>query len=79
VSTKVDNPSDAIDALGGTMNVSELCRVSAQSVSNWRHASRLPPTYFLIMLKALRAVGHDADPELWGIRSNAEVEEGENV
>jgi hypothetical protein len=76
VSTKVANPSDAIDALGGTMNVSELVGVSPQSISNWRHANRLPPTYFLIMLKALRAAGHDAEPELWGIRSNAEDANG---
>jgi hypothetical protein len=74
---KVSTPSDAIDKLGGTMNVSELCGVSAQSVSNWRHASRLPPAYFLIMLKALRTVDCDAEPELWGIRSN--TEEGANV
>ena len=69
---KIKTPSDAIDALGGTMNMSELVDVSPQAVSNWRHASRLPPAYFLIMLKALRASGHDADPELWGIRSNPE-------
>lgn len=74
MNTKVATPSDAIDRLGGTMNVSELCGVSAQSVSNWRHASRLPPAYFLIMMKALRLAGHDADPELWGIKSNVEEE-----
>ena len=31
------NASDIIDKLGGTVQVSKLCEIKPQSVSEWRH------------------------------------------
>jgi hypothetical protein len=66
------SPSDVIDALGGTAATARIVGKSLQAVSNWRRhpSGRLPPETFLRLMKALRAGGYDAAPELWGIDSS---------
>jgi len=68
----LSSPSDVIDALGGTAATAKLSGKSSQAVSNWRRhpSGRLPPDTFLRLMKAIRAAGYDAQPELWGIESS---------
>jgi hypothetical protein len=48
--TPIENPAEIIGRLGGTTKTANLCEVSAQAVSQWRH-NGIPRT----QLKYLRA------------------------
>jgi hypothetical protein len=68
----VSTPSEAINALGGTVAVARLTGKSPQSVTNYRQAKRFPSDIYLIMKTALRIKGYDAPSTLWGIREPEE-------
>lgn len=64
---------DIIDAVGGTRAAASLAGVTLPAVSNWRERRRIPSEKFMIFAEALREVGKEAPPELFGFKSAAEA------
>jgi hypothetical protein len=56
-----------IDALGGTAAAAWLTRRGQSAASNWRQASRFPPSTYLAMHSALAEKGLSAPAWLWGM------------
>lgn len=58
-----------IDAIGGASAACDLAGVKSISApSNWKTRKRIPPEHFLVFSDALRAVGKEADPAVFGLR-----------
>ena len=64
---------EIVELLGGTVKVAALCGVGRSAVSNWRLRGRIPAEFFLVFSEALRAVGADADPALFGMAAAVEA------
>ena len=65
ISPPLDSVDAVIAALGGRMAVAELTGRSPQQVTNWRASGSISPTTFLVMTRALAALGQRAAPRLW--------------
>jgi hypothetical protein len=64
---KLTTATEVIDLLGGTNATAKILKRSPQAVSNWRATNRLPPRYFLVLLRELQSRGASAPPSLWDI------------
>jgi DNA-binding transcriptional regulator YdaS (Cro superfamily) len=60
--------AEIIDAVGGPSAACELAGIkSANAPSNWKARRKIPSEHFLVFTDALRAVGKEADPAVFGL------------
>jgi hypothetical protein len=68
------NSVDAvIEALGGNTSAASLASVGASAVSNWRARGEIPPENFLLFRDALKALGKEIDPAVFGFKVSDEA------
>lgn len=60
--------SEVMDALGGNQTVCLLTGSKPSAVSNWRNQQTFPASTYVAMVSALREIGKDAPPSLWGMK-----------
>ncbi|WP_375454825.1 YdaS family helix-turn-helix protein [uncultured Methylobacterium sp.] len=65
--------TEAITALGGTKAVANLLGSKQQAVSNWRRTG-FPANTYVALSEALRHVGVEAPPSLWGMAEPRQAE-----
>lgn len=64
----LNSVAEIIDAVGGDAAACELTGVkSASAPWNWKDRRRIPAEHFLVFADALRAVGKEADPAVFGL------------
>lgn len=56
---------EIFEALGGTAGVAHIAGVKYNCASNWKSFGRIPPQYYLVMIRALAERGYGANPEHW--------------
>ena len=69
----LETTSQVIDALGGNGPVAELTASKPNAVSNWRGFETFPPNTYVVMTKALAAIGKTAPTKLWRMKVPAEA------
>lgn len=57
-----------IEALGGPTKMGAVAAVGASAVVNWRVRGEIPPEYFVLITDALRALGMEAAPSVFGFK-----------
>jgi len=57
-----------IEALGGPTKMAAVAGVGASAVVNWRVRGEIPPENFILITDALRAMGAEADPTVFGFK-----------
>jgi hypothetical protein len=62
-----------IEALGGPTKTAALAAVGASAVVNWRVRGEIPPDNFMLITDALRALGMEAAPSVFGFKVADEV------
>ena len=66
--------AEVIEAVGGAAAACELAGVkSTNAPSNWKFREKIPSEYFLVFTDALRAVGKEANPAIFGLTVPVEV------
>lgn len=65
---RVQTVRQLIDLLGTARDAALVLGTSQQNVANWRNAGSIPPRYFLVHQKSLRARGIEAPRHLWRCR-----------
>jgi DNA-binding transcriptional regulator YdaS (Cro superfamily) len=60
-----------IEALGGPTKIAALAGIWPSAVSNWRVRGEIPPENFLLISDALRAIGTEAEPSVFGFKVEA--------
>lgn len=58
---------EVIEAVGGTAAAAGIAGVSPPAVSNWRGRGRIPSEKFMIFAAALRGLGKEASPDVFGM------------
>lgn len=64
----LNSVDDVIEALGGTAAAAALLGVGSPAVSNWRLRGKVPQEYFLLVGGALKGLGKEADPAVFGFK-----------
>jgi hypothetical protein len=69
----LETTDQVIDALGGNGPVAELTLSKPNAVSNWRSFETFPPNTYVVMTKALAAIGKTAPTSMWRMKLPAEA------
>ncbi len=65
---------EVFEALGGPDAARSITGVKSQSAPfNWKERGRIPTEHFLVISGALKAVGKEADPGLFGFTQPIEA------
>lgn len=62
-----------IAALGGPTKTALVAGVGASAVVNWRVRGEIPPENFLLIQGALKAMGMEVEPSVFGFKAADEV------
>ena len=62
----LETVDDVIKELGGTGATAFLAHLGDPAVSNWKARGVIPPTYYMVISAALRAIGKEANPVVFG-------------
>lgn len=72
--SKLSTIDEVFEAVGGPDAARSIAGVKSQSAPfNWRERGRIPTEHFLVISEALRAVGKEADPDLFGFTPTVEA------
>ncbi len=62
----LETVESVIEELGGTFRAAEAAGVGPSAVSNWKTRGKIPSDQFLIISAALKTVGKEVSPGLFG-------------
>ena len=62
-----------IDALGGPTKTAAMAGVGASAVVNWRTRREIPSDRFLLISEALRGIGEEVSPAVFGFKEPIEA------
>ena len=62
----IETVPDVVEALGGTFKAAAIASVGPSAVSNWIRRGSIPSDRFFIISDALRGVGKEVSPNLFG-------------
>lgn len=69
---ELSNTADVMEKLGGPGAVAKLTGRKYNAAQNWKGFETFPPDTFLVMTRALEALGYTARPALWRMTEAAE-------
>lgn len=64
---------EVVEALGGTTAVADRLGIGPSAVSNWRARGSIARAKFVVISRALAAVGKQADDDLFGFQPECEA------
>lgn len=64
-----------VEALGGTFKVASIASVGPSAVSNWIKRGAIPSDRFFLISNALKDIGREASPALFGFVSPEPAQE----
>lgn len=57
---------EIVEAVGGNAAAASLAGVGTPAVSNWKARGQIPAEQYFVFLEALKPVGKDLDPAVFG-------------